>query len=154
MPMSNKINSNVHLLHRNVPQKHFIYCYLKINLNAFVISSSVECLMNRKHFSGNHAGLLTAPKIRALYTWHFSTFNQHVLLSTTIYCEMKTLSIHVACKWYISPNYSAIKHSVLNSENFFLECVHLDLPCNFCRTAEKVSFHPEICWIWSVFAPP
>lgn len=29
------------------------------------------------------------PKSKPLYTWHFSTFNQHVLLSTTIYCKIK-----------------------------------------------------------------
>lgn len=39
-----------------------------------------------------------------LHTWHFSTFNQHILLSTKkIYCEMKTLSFHVVCKLYIPP---------------------------------------------------
>lgn len=51
-----------------------------------------------------------------LSTWHFSTFNQHIVLSTTIHRKMKTLCVHVIWKLYIYPNHSAMTPSCFESQ--------------------------------------
>lgn len=106
----------LHLLHGNL--KAFIFCSLKINLNSSVISShSVECYMNKKHFSSKTPLVCWwRLKIQTLNTWHYSNFNQHVLLSTTNHCKIKdTLWTHVACEWYVSQSHSAFTLCVFNS---------------------------------------
>lgn len=82
-------------------------------------SLRIETLMNRWNFGW----LLTGPTIRALYTWHFSSFNLHVLLLALAHCGAKKLLVPAACKWYISPNSSVIKHSDLNFKKSFRTCV-------------------------------
>lgn len=82
-------------------------------------SLRVETLMNRRNFGW----LLTGPTLRALYTWHFSSFNLRVLLLASAHCAAKMLWVPAACKWYISPNSSVIKHSDLNFKKSFRTCV-------------------------------
>ncbi len=120
MFMSNKMNSNVHLLCRNVSRKN-IWFIVTSKLTSMLLSSAATALSVWWIESTSAEITLLCwqhLKIQALYTWHFSTFNQYVLLSTTIYYKMKTLGVHAACKWYISPNHSAIKPSGLNSKKF------------------------------------
>lgn len=86
-------------------------------------SPRVECLMNRRILRQIFGWLLSAPKTRALYIWHFSPFSLHLQLSATVYCTAKMLSAPAACKWYISPNSWVIKHSDLNFKKSFRTCV-------------------------------
>lgn len=68
-------------------------------LTSVLLSSAATVLrvMNRTHFSWNWPGWLATPKIQTLFTWHFSTFNQYVLLRATAHCGWQTLGTHAVC---------------------------------------------------------
>lgn len=94
----NAENWCVHLLRGDVSLKTISFT-VTWKLTSVLLSSAATVLrvMNRTHFSWNWPGWLATPKIQTLFTWHFSTFNQYVLLWATVHCGWQTLSTREAC---------------------------------------------------------
>lgn len=105
----------------------------KITLSLALAAAAVSCLMNKKHFSRDCAGLrpkhrryildMAAPSISM-----FGAQQQSIV-------KRKHSACAKASKWYMSPNDSAIKG--LNSRQ-----AHDVTPLN---NGDSVALHPEFC---------
>lgn len=65
-----------------------------------LLLSSAATMLSVWWIEGTSAEIMPVcwqPQIQALYTWNFSTFNQHVLVSTTVYCFLSLLLFAMFC---------------------------------------------------------